>query len=78
MVLLSMMLTIAKWIKRLQSLSPSLYLHLLTPFLYFILYTADPNSMQNTHVKDRPSTHMALLSMSLSVRNSVDGVAAQC
>ena len=72
MVLLSMMLTIAKWIKHLQSSSLSFFIS------YYTLDTADPNSMQNTHVKDRPSTYMALLSMSLSVRNSVDEVAAQC
>ena len=70
--MLSMMLTIAKWIKHLQSSSLSFFIS------YYTLDTADPNSMQNTHVKDRPSTYMALLSMSLSVRNSVDGVAAQC
>ena len=72
MVLPSMTLTIAKWIKHLQSSSLSFFIS------YYTLDTADPNSMQNTHVKDRPSTYMALLSMSLSVRNSVDGVAAQC
>lgn len=72
MVLLSMTLTIAKWIKQLQSSSLSFFIS------YYTLDTADPNSMQNTHVKDRPSTYIALLSMSLSVRNSVDGVAAQC
>ena len=72
MVLLSMMLTIAKWIKHLQSSSLSFFIS------YYTLDTADPNSMQNTQVKDRPSTYMALLSMSLSVRNLVDGVAAQC
>lgn len=72
MVMLSVMFTIAKWIKHLQSSSLSFFIS------YYTLDTADPNSMQNTHVKDRPSTHMALLSMSLSVRNSVDGVAAQC
>ena len=70
--MLSVMFTIAKWIKHLQSSSLSFFIS------YYTLDTADPNSMQNTHVKDRPSTHMALLSMSLSVRNSVDGVAAQC
>ena len=70
--MLSMMLTIAKWIKHLQSSSLSFFIS------YYTLDTADPNSMQNTHVKDRPSTYMALLSMSLSVRNSVDGVAARC
>lgn len=67
-----MTLTIAKWIKQLQSSSLSFFIS------YYTLDTADPNSMQNTHVKDRPSTYIALLSMSLSVRNSVDGVAAQC
>lgn len=72
MVMLSMMLTIAKWIKHLQSSSLSFFIS------YYTLDTADPNSMQNTHVKDRPSTYMALLSMSLSVRNSVDEVAVQC
>ena len=72
MVLLSMTLTIAKWIKQLQSSSLSFFIS------YYTLDTADPNSMQNTHVKDRPSTYIALLSMSLSVRNAVDGVAAQC
>ena len=72
MVLLSMMLTIAKWIKHLQSSSLSFFIS------YYTLDTADPNGMQNTYVKDRPSTYMALLSMSLSVRNSVDGAAAQC
>lgn len=70
--MLSMMLTIAKWIKHLQSSSLSFFIS------YYTLDTADPNSMQNTHVKDRPSTYMALLSMSLSVRNSVDEVAVQC
>lgn len=72
MVLLSLTLTIAKWIKQLQSSSLSFFIS------YYTLDTADPNSMQNTHVKDRPSTYIALLSMSLSVRNAVDGVAAQC
>lgn len=72
MVLLSMTPTIAKWIKHLQSSSLSFFIS------YYTLDAADPNSMQNTQVKDRPSTYMALLSMSLSVRNSVDGVAAQC
>ena len=72
MVMLSMMLTIAKWIKHLQSSSLFFFIS------YYTLDTADPNSMQNTHVKDRPSTYMALLSMSLSVRNSVDEVAVQC
>ena len=72
MVLFSVTLTIAKWIKHLQSSLPSFFIS------YYTLDTADPNSMQNTQVKDRPSTYMALLSMSLSVRNSVDGVAAQC
>lgn len=72
MVMLSMMLTIAKWIKHLQSSSLSFFIS------YYTLDTADPNSMQNTHVKDRPSTYMALLSMSLSVCNSVDEVAVQC
>lgn len=72
MVMLSMMFTIAKWIKHLQSSSLSFFIS------YYTLDTADPNSMQNTHVKDRPSTYMALLSMSLSVRNSVDEVAVQC
>lgn len=67
-----MTLTIAKWIKQLQSSSLSFFIS------YYTLDTADPNSMQNTHVKDRPSTYIALLSMSLSVRNAVDGVAAQC
>ena len=70
--MLSMMLTIAKWIKHLQSSSLSFFIS------YYTLDTADPNSMQNTHVKDRPSTYMALLSMSLSVCNSVDEVAVQC
>ena len=70
--MLSMMLTIAKWIKHLQSSSLSFFIS------YYTLDTADPNSMQNTHVKDRPCTYMALLSMSLSVRNSVDEVAVQC
>ena len=50
MVMLSMMLTIAKWIKHLQSSSLSFFIS------YYTLDTADPNSMQNTHVKDRPST----------------------
>ena len=70
--MLSVMFTIAKWIKHLQSSSLSFFIS------YYTLDTTDPNSMQNTHVKDRPSTYMTLLSMSLSVRNSVDEVAAQC
>ena len=58
--MLSMMLTIAKWIKHLQSSSLSFFIS------YYTLDIADRNSMQNTHVKDRPSTYMTLLSMSLS------------
>ena len=72
MVLFSVTLTIAKWIKHLQSSSLSFFIS------YYTLDTADPNSIQNTHVKDRPSTYMTLLSTSLWVHNSVDEVAAQC